>query len=116
MNLYNLDVAIDKIYEMQQDADDKRGYKKPIFTHLAKLMEEVGEFSEAALMIDGYKTNDVDKAVVVKELKKEIVDIIIMGVVLGHQMGMTKAEILETMEEKLDKWQAKHIDPLYTGN
>jgi hypothetical protein len=107
-----VDQFFDKVYELQNNADALRGYKQSIFEHLAKVTEEHGELAENLLQLSGYKTNDEDRQAVIQNAKEEIVDLTLMGIVMGNQFGMTKEEFIEIGVKKLAKWQSKHIDPL----
>lgn len=112
MEFNDLDDVLVRIYTLEALGEQKRGERRSIFKHLAKLTEEVGELSEALLEIDGYKTNSKDKNGLHLEAKKEVIDILIMGFVIAGQLGMSREEILSLFEEKLDKWMKKHIEPI----
>lgn len=80
--------------------------KGSIPTSLIKLGEEVGELNEAYLRSIGYKKEKESDAN--QDLKEECVDVLIMALDIANKLDMTKTELYDLFDKKLDKWESKY--------
>lgn len=99
----NQEELINKVDQLIQNLD-KRGWgdKNKLFY---KLVEEVGEYSEACSYANGSTAKIAkfkDKATPIQKLHEEIVDVIMMGFALAYQDGLEVEDVLERIAEKLE--------------
>ncbi|MGE0792578.1 MAG: MazG nucleotide pyrophosphohydrolase domain-containing protein [Candidatus Woesearchaeota archaeon] len=75
---------------------------KTKYTILAKLMEEVGELSEAILTIDSLqRTNKLSKKI---DLEGELADVILVTFVLAEEL---KVDISKSLKNKMKKVKSR---------
>ncbi|MFH0869988.1 MAG: MazG nucleotide pyrophosphohydrolase domain-containing protein [archaeon] len=68
------------------------------YTMLAKLMEEVGELSEAILKNDNLQRKDKEK--IMGSVNHELADVILCSLVLADELGV---DIENALKEKIEK-------------
>lgn len=79
----------------------------PIEMKMLKLMEEVGEASQALLKMSGqYNASDSAK-IGSSDFLEEIVDIFIILEDIIHRMDPEKTKFDEIRGRKIDKWESK---------
>lgn len=77
---------------------DAKNNPKTRYTMLAKLMEEMGELSEAILKSDNLQRADKEK--IMGDINHEIADVILCSLVLARELGVdAEKAILEKMEK-----------------
>ncbi len=93
-------------HERQVTYHNTKGNPKTKYTMLAKLMEEVGELSEAILTYDSLQRKDklVDAK---KDLKDEFADVVIVALILSHELGV---DIKKALDDKIKKIKARKYD------
>lgn len=73
---------------------------------LIKLMEEVGETSQALLASQNAPGSEY-KNFTTADVKEELVDTLLVTFALLHKLGTDEAELQTLLETKLTKWRAK---------
>jgi len=71
---------------------------KTKYTMLAKLMEEMGELSEAILKSDNLQRADKEK--IMGDINHELADVILVSLILSQELGV---DIEKALQEKIDK-------------
>lgn len=100
---------IDELFEFAKKEHKRQikhhkveGDPKISYTMLAKLMEEIGELSEAMLITDSLQRGDkLRKAQ--KELADEFADVILVTLILAQQWDVDAKKALENKISKIKK-------------
>jgi len=85
-------------HEHQVTKHNVKGDPKTRYTMLAKLMEEVGELSEAILKTDSLQRNDKLNTEI--DLAGEFADVIFVTLILSQEM---KVDVRDALDKKLAK-------------
>jgi hypothetical protein len=99
MMKYNLEQALDAVYDLQQ----REGAN--LSDHIIKLQEEVGEISESYLLMTGYKLPKRSIADEQMHLTEEAVDAIIVAMAILCANGASKLHVDHLLKQKIDKWE-----------
>jgi len=75
---------------------------KTRYTMLAKLMEEMGELSEAILKSDNLQRADKEK--IMGDINHEIADVILCSLVLARELGV---DVEKALLEKIEKIKSR---------
>ena len=88
-----------KEHERQVTHHNVKGESKTKYTMLAKLMEELGELSEAILTCDSLQRSDkLENARA--NLEGEFADVILVALILSQEMNI---DVKKALEEKIEK-------------
>lgn len=74
----------------------------PLANKVLYLMEEAGEVSVAANVIDGYKNRKVKE-----DVPQESMDVILNCFLLASHFDWTYEDMVEYLEKKVKKWEDK---------
>lgn len=97
-----------EINELQIQEANKHG-RRSREEKFAKLGEEFGEIAADVCLINGYKNNDRDPADLIRNIKEEYVDTMLMALDMFFSEGASVEELKQTIRLKLDKWKSKHV-------
>lgn len=102
MKVKDLQDFAKKELNRQLDHYGVRGDPKINYTMFAKLVEEVGELSEAMLMTEGLQRGDKLRNAK-SELADEFADVILSAFILAEKWGVDAGEAVERKIEKIGK-------------
>lgn len=104
----NIDKLFDEVFATERMANEIKGFG--IEAKIMKLQEELGELATDHLKLIGYKVSDDKPKAVKKNMKEEVVDLFIMTLCVGENLGMTKDDFLNIAAKKIKKWNKVHIE------
>lgn len=80
----------------------------PLFKHIIKLGEELGEISESYLMLDGYKDSKTSTEEEANHLREETIDALIVCCAILSAMDTPTEFLQNTLKEKIQKWRNRY--------
>jgi NTP pyrophosphatase (non-canonical NTP hydrolase) len=90
-------------HERQVKHYKAKGDAKTKYTMLAKLMEEVGELSEAILIQDSMQRKD-KLSTSKKELEDELADVLLVTLILSQEL---EVDVKKALEKKIKKIKSR---------
>ena len=93
--------AVDRIWEISQNEP------MTVDQQIMKIMEELGELSEARLISVGLKDSDDSDEYKIEHVLEEGCDVVLMSISILVACGFTKDQVSGMIHKKLDKWRAK---------
>ncbi len=97
-------------FRLSHKAEILRPDLQTIENMLLKLGEEYGELCTDILKLKQYKVNNEKAEDVEQNAKEEAIDILLMIINIMNKLGMDKKDIVDIAQEKLNKWDIKHLE------
>lgn len=97
-------------FRLSQKAEILRPDLQTIENMLLKLGEEYGEICTDILKLKQYKVNDEKVEDVEQNTREEAVDMLLMIINIMNKLGMDEKIIVKIAQEKLSKWDTKHLE------
>lgn len=111
MQLNNMTDIYREVCRLEKKARELRPEKQTLDNITLKIMEELGELATDLLKLKRFKVTNEKPADILKNLKEEALDGLIMYMALLAELKMGEDEIMDIAEKKLKKWEKNHLNP-----